>query len=48
MINFKKDMTRFKLIQTPQRVIVIRPVSLYYAVEKLVALNELCTATYID
>jgi hypothetical protein len=30
-----------------QRVIALRPILLYYAVEKLVALDELWVATYI-
>jgi hypothetical protein len=31
-----------------QRVIALRPLSLYYTVEKLVALDELRAATYIN
>jgi hypothetical protein len=40
----RRDLDWFRL---SRRVIGIRPVLLYYAVEKLVAPDELYTATYI-
>jgi hypothetical protein len=40
-------MMRFRLFQATSKVIALCPVSLYYAVKKLVALDELWAATYI-
>jgi hypothetical protein len=48
-INLKKETMRFlDWFRPSQRVIDLRPVSLYYAVEKLVAPDELWVASYID
>jgi hypothetical protein len=41
----RRDLDWFRL---SRRVIVLHPISLYYAMEKLVAPNELRAANYID